>query len=943
MVPRFIYPCLLACGLALAMPAPVAAQSADAAGGRELAAIREEQALLRRQLTRLEETMRVLLSRLESEGRTRTVDLLEQGLQQLEERRLEAKNLEEWMGTSEASLEQGQLMQAVEQQSRTVEELEALLTTLLDRRAPDEVEEELDRLRALRRGIEDAATAEAELEQRTRELEEQSRTEAQEALDQGLAELAAAQLEQTEAAQRSARSGLDADLEWLEGELDRLTERQRTDAEVLEQLDAAEGDALEVVAAALRAAQAAGGRAARAESAARQLERAAEDLARRPGEAERVAQELSEAAQGQRMAAETAATDADRAAAEAAAEALERAASQGAEWTRESAAALRELAEGERASARAERDRARDSLGESIDERGLAGESRRALEALIETAQEAERAARNAATDEEREALIGEADRLVEQARSEAARAASGLERLRDSIRRSQERQAEEINGLERALESLEQRTPSGDQVERALSELARAAGAAQQASRALDPDEPLSAESPAREALDSLERASDALRALRSAGEASDGDRRAAEQQRALAESARRLESSLEGSNLDGEARERVRSALEDAADAMDRAAEQLAEGRPAAAGAPQQEARSALERAQDESRAGRRPTRPEDRQRAQELAEAQRALTERLLELESLDRERDQGRPNQDLAQAGEAMRRASEALEQGDLDRAQQEERRARAELEQAAEELEAREREYEQLRQEELLFRIGEECRELAEAHAEQLAQTIEIDGNRERGSAPGRADRLRLRRVAREEQGLAERAGEMAAELEAEASFVFAEILRQVEIDLSTVAREMDEAGGYQSDRRVQGLQRDVAERLQWLIDALEQELERRDREQRQSEQGDQQQQQQGQSGQEQLVPDDAELRLLRRLEIEVQAGVAELRLLYPELEEGGEVDPLVFEDIARLATRHERLTRLFGSFRESVGLPDPDEAEDPEIPTDEER
>ena len=53
---------------------------------RDLGAIVEEQALLERQLDRLKSTMEVLLQRIEAEGRTRTADLLRDGLALLQQR-----------------------------------------------------------------------------------------------------------------------------------------------------------------------------------------------------------------------------------------------------------------------------------------------------------------------------------------------------------------------------------------------------------------------------------------------------------------------------------------------------------------------------------------------------------------------------------------------------------------------------------------------------------------------------------------------------------------------------------------------------------------------------------------------------------------------------------------------------------------------------------------
>src|SRR5262245_54847496 len=76
---------LLALPLSLLLARPARAQ----AGGiteRDLAGIVEEQALLTRQLERLRDTMEVLLQRIEAEGRTRTAELLREGLTLLGQR-----------------------------------------------------------------------------------------------------------------------------------------------------------------------------------------------------------------------------------------------------------------------------------------------------------------------------------------------------------------------------------------------------------------------------------------------------------------------------------------------------------------------------------------------------------------------------------------------------------------------------------------------------------------------------------------------------------------------------------------------------------------------------------------------------------------------------------------------------------------------------------------
>ena len=78
----------------------------------------------------------------------------------------------------------------------------------------------------------------------------------------------------------------------------------------------------------------------------------------------------------------------------------------------------------------------------------------------------------------------------------------------------------------------------------------------------------------------------------------------------------------------------------------------------------------------------------------------------------------------------------------------------------------------------------------------------------------------------------------------------------------------------------------------------------------------------------GQQGEEkqQLVPDVAELKLLQKLETEVLDRIDQVRQLYPQIDEGGELDPLVRRDLLRLATRSERIHQLFRGMRQRLGI-----------------
>ncbi len=109
----------------------------DVASERDLTAIVEEQALLARQLERLKGTMEKLLERIEAEGRTRTAELLREGLTLLQQRAesgSQGGTPEERMQEARAALESGQLVQSLETQRALIGDLERLVSILLDRK-----------------------------------------------------------------------------------------------------------------------------------------------------------------------------------------------------------------------------------------------------------------------------------------------------------------------------------------------------------------------------------------------------------------------------------------------------------------------------------------------------------------------------------------------------------------------------------------------------------------------------------------------------------------------------------------------------------------------------------------------------------------------------------------------------------------------------------------
>jgi hypothetical protein len=165
-----------------------------------------------------------------------------------------------------------------------------------------------------------------------------------------------------------------------------------------------------------------------------------------------------------------------------------------------------------------------------------------------------------------------------------------------------------------------------------------------------------------------------------------------------------------------------------------------------------------------------------------------------------------------------------------------------------------------------------------------------------------------------------------RAAEIGKAIGDEESLVFAETLDEMRLDLERIARDLDETGDFQTGTRVQSLQQNVEERAIWLLEALRAERERRQQEEKQNQQGEQPDQPQQKN---RLVPDEAELKLLRRLDVDVVDQINDLLKTYPELGKG-EVDPMILESVQRLAERHERVSKLFSQFRERLNIPPPE-------------
>ena len=916
----------------LAFSPSVAAQD-DVRTSRELSGIAEEQALLRRQLSRLKQTMEILIGTLEKEGRTRAVELLREGVTLLDERPDDsgALTLEEMMDQARARVESGQVVHSLEAQELVVSRLERLLSILMDRENLESLEESIEELEKLRAELGELAERENDLRKDTADLREESMNDAQRDL---LEQLAEAIEEQSELLSENESQGRESglfDLDAYKKAMRELLEDQRVDASVLDSWSPEQTEALAGARSSLEEARRAEADAARMRAAAEALREAADEASAPAGDPQAAAGELEDAAEreerhgrasGDPKAAEAAA--ALRRAAEALKNAGNDAAAR-AEAADEARTAAEEL-DRTAAEAAAEASEAREGttaeLGELAGEPTAAGATAERAKQALERAQEAARA--------------GAANEAAE-ATEEAARAlAEGVEEqqfLPRALSESQNEMAERAERLGRGLESLPQ--SEEERVAAAREKLAEAAEAMSEASaEAREGDQPgasQQAEAAAQALEEALNKLSEAQQ--KAAAETREGVGELSAQQESLARDAQQMQASASQGSMSPEAQSQVQESLERAQQSMEQAAEQLSEGQSSDAAQSQRDALEELSKAQQAAQKGTTPQTEEQQQKAEELADQQEEIRKDLLELAKRIEERKNATPVPSLEKASQSAKNAEEALDRGSFDEAEQEEADTEREIREAMDQLEEEEDQYQRLRQEELLFRIIEEVQNLTEKHREQMDATRELDAQREIGDRPTRAQRLRLRRIAREEGALSERAGELSAAILEEGSLVFAEVLAQCQQDLDRVSRDMDEEGGYRSGERVQARQEDVEEALVWLAEALKEEQRRREEEQQEQE-GDQQQPPGDQE--QRIVPDEAELKLLRRFEVDVQERIERTLLLYPELSELAteDVDPLVLEDVMRLATRHERLTDLFTQFRKRLGIPDPGASEE---------
>jgi hypothetical protein len=266
----------------------------------------------------------------------------------------------------------------------------------------------------------------------------------------------------------------------------------------------------------------------------------------------------------------------------------------------------------------------------------------------------------------------------------------------------------------------------------------------------------------------------------------------------------------------------------------------------------------------------------------------------------------------------EAAGAMDRAAGGMEEGDGSSAEENQKEAERKLKEIQEELAEQERRYEGIHQEEALFRIAKELAGLLEGQGAVNTEVKNVDAKRVASEGNlSRFDRQTLKDLQTREADLASKSEFVAASIEKEGSDVYGFVLRSVTEDMRRLASSLQ---GLETGDPVQVLGAEILRNLKKLADALkiDRETLRKLAEERPKGGGG------GGDSKPSLVPPDAELRLLRDLQLDINAAVEDLQrdsTARPGPDESRR------SDAERLAQRQRRLRDIWLKLAEKFHLP----------------
>jgi hypothetical protein len=257
---------------------------------------------------------------------------------------------------------------------------------------------------------------------------------------------------------------------------------------------------------------------------------------------------------------------------------------------------------------------------------------------------------------------------------------------------------------------------------------------------------------------------------------------------------------------------------------------------------------------------------------------------------------------------------MQSAKQSLQQQDSGSAQQSEEKAVEELDKAEKDLQDRLAEINKEEQLEKLLQLAEALDELIKREEKIYESTKELEGKKEQGWL--RADKVRLKQLAKEQNEVRNVAGELVKTMREEKSVIYPGVLEQARFDMAEAAELLDnsETGDY-----TQYLEEQILKRLRDLAAALRREYEAK------KQQGGQQQGQQGGGKKPPLVPPVAELKMLRNMEDEIHKETVRLEQTLEALKSAGQQPgPFQKQMLRRLLHQQSNVRELANQMIEDL-------------------
>lgn len=355
-------------------------------------------------------------------------------------------------------------------------------------------------------------------------------------------------------------------------------------------------------------------------------------------------------------------------------------------------------------------------------------------------------------------------------------------------------------------------------------------------------------------------------------------------------------------------EAAKAASQSIQNAAQSMKQAGEQAKSAQGPSASQSQQSAEQSLQEAREKLEAAKKALEEQKEPSAQaqdqrDIADTTKKLAEQMRQESAAGKQGgQQGKPSsgkqtpgtESLDRAQQDMDGASESLDQQEPEQAVPQQDKAIAELEQAQQELE---KALNQLRKEER----AETLRDLEHRFREMLSKQRTINEetivlNRVDPAKFTRIERLQAADLADRESTLSREAATCLHILEEDATtIVFPRIIGQLSEDMSTVAQRL---AVFKTGAITQNIEQEIVETLEQLLDAVQQ-MQQENERGGQSARGNQKKPED-----EPLLPDSAELRLLKSSQVRVNERTDVIAQAYEAGEESRDDAAKAFQSVA---------------------------------------